>query len=404
MNNRTGRRKTGRSIFWRLLLRSVQVNRPQTALGAGSLLIGAAVCSLLLNLYGGVQQKMTDSFRAFGPNVILTPRSPSSGGGGLSSLMDEPPLERLQALKRAIPGLEATPVLYAVTQLSKVPADPRIPNGEEVLAAGSDLAALARLNPSWHVTGQASAKPGECAVGGRLAASLGLRPGSTLRLDPVSAASAQQASATFRVSTIISAGSPEDDRVFVPLEDLRRMAGAAGKVSAVEMHVPGTARQIRAAVDQLVALYPKVDVRPVRQIIYSEGRVLGAVRRLAAALTILILVIIGLCVAATMTAIMIERRKDVAIMKALGAGEPLIMRLFVTEGAVLGAAGGILGFFLGVWLARELAMRLFQVTLAPSWRVLPIVLAATIIVAILGTLFPVRIVRRIQPAVALKGV
>lgn len=410
MNSRIGPRETGRSIFWRLLLRSLQVNRPQTVLGTGSLLIGATVCSLLLNLYGGVQQKMTGSFRAFGPNVVLAPRSASSGPASsgsvrLPGLMQEPPPARLQGLRRAFPGLQTAPVLYAVMRISKVPADPRIPNGEEILATGSNLAALARVNPGWRINGQMNAGPGECAIGSQLSAVLELGLGSKLKLDPAPPTSAQQqAGAAFRVSAIISGGSPEDDRVFIRLNDLARLAGAEGKVSAVEVHVPGTTRQIEAAVTQLGTLYPELAVRPVRQIIYSQGKVLGTIRHLTAALTILILVIIGLCVAATMTAIVIERRKDVAIMKALGASEPQVMRLFVTEGAALGAAGGLVGFFLGAWLARELAFRLFQVALAPSWWVLPIVLVATIMVAVVGALLPIRIVRRIQPAVALKGV
>src|SRR5487761_48627 len=404
MNNSIGQGKSGRSIFWRLLLRSVQVKRPQTALGLGSLVIGAAGCSLLLNLYDGVQRKMTDSFRAFGPNVIMAPRSAPTGNGSLPSLMNEPPLERLQALRPAFPDLEAAPVLYAVTRLRNVPPDPRVPNGEEVLAAGADLASLALLNPGWHLEGQTRPGPGECAVGSRLAATLGLRPGAALEIGSIHIDSSGEAGATFRVTAIVSSGSSEDDRIFIPLEDLQRVAGVEGKVSTVEIHVPGTAPQIEAAVKQLAALYPEVAVRPVRQIVYSEGRVLGTIRHLTAALTALILVIIALCVAATMTAIVIERRKDVAVMKALGAGERLIMELFMTEGAALGAAGGLAGFFLGAWLARELAVRLFQVALSPSGWVLPNGLAATMMIAVLGTLFPVRIVRRIQPAVALKGV
>jgi len=405
MNNAIARQKSGgHSIFWRLLLRSVQVKRPQTALALGSLVVGAAVCSLLLNLYGGVQRKMTDSFRSFGPNVILAPRSSSSGTGSLVGLMNQPPLGRLQTLRPALPGVAAVPVLYAVTRVTSVPPDPRTSDGQEILAVGSDFAALARLNPGWRLEGQANAGPGECAVGSRLAAALGLRPGGALEIDSVHAASSRQASAAFRVATIVSTGSSEDDRVFVPLEAIERLAGAEGKVSAVEMRVPGNAQQIEAAVQRLAALFPGVEVRPVRQIVYSEGKVLGTIRHLTMSLTALILVIIALCVAATMTAIVLERRKDIAVMKALGAGERSVMELFVTEGAALGMAGGLAGFFVGAWLARELAVRLFQVALAPSWWVLPIVLAATMMVAVLGTLFPVQIVRRIQPAAALKGV
>src|SRR5579872_6445499 len=106
-----------RSIFWRLCLRSLQVKRPQAMLGIGSLVVGAAVCSLLLNLYGGVERKMTESFRAFGANVILAPRGVPSQSGSLPSVMDAPPAARFDAIRQRMPGLTSVPLLYVVANL-----------------------------------------------------------------------------------------------------------------------------------------------------------------------------------------------------------------------------------------------------------------------------------------------
>src|SRR5437660_8552601 len=74
------------SLFWRLWLRALTVKRPQAGVAIGSLLVGAATMSLLVNLYSGVRRKMTQEFRAYGANVVLAP-----GGSGSSSpgLMDE---------------------------------------------------------------------------------------------------------------------------------------------------------------------------------------------------------------------------------------------------------------------------------------------------------------------------
>src|SRR5579863_10490889 len=62
-----------RSLFWRLWLRSLTVKRPQAVLAIGSVLVGATVASMLLNLYGDARRKMTQEFRAYGPNVVLAP-------------------------------------------------------------------------------------------------------------------------------------------------------------------------------------------------------------------------------------------------------------------------------------------------------------------------------------------
>jgi hypothetical protein len=62
----------------RLWWRSVCVKRPQAALAVLSLLVGAAVTSMLLNLYEGLRHKMTQEFRAYGPNVVVAPSSSTS--------------------------------------------------------------------------------------------------------------------------------------------------------------------------------------------------------------------------------------------------------------------------------------------------------------------------------------
>ena len=156
----------------------------------------------------------------------------------------------------------------------------------------------------------------------------------------------------FRIATVLTTGASEDDQVFLPLAALQSFLGMTGKVTLVEVSIPGETRDVESAVQRLAGLLPGLEVRPIRQIVYSEGKVLGTIRWLLLSLTILILVIIALCVMATMTAIVLERRKDIGVMKALGAADALLMRLFMAEGAGLGLVGGVLGYAVGAcWRA-----------------------------------------------------
>ena len=150
-----------------------------------------------------------------------------------------------------------------------------------------------------------------------------------------------------RIATVLTTGASEDDQVFLPLGALQSFLGMPGKVTLVEVSIPGETRDVESAVHRLAGLLPGLEVRPIRQIVYSEGKVLGTIRWLLLSLTIMILVIIALCVMATMTAIVLERRKDIGVMKALGAADALLMRLFVTEGAGLGLVGGVFGIRTG---------------------------------------------------------
>jgi putative ABC transport system permease protein len=393
-----------RSLFLRLWLRSLTVKRPQAGLALASLLVGAALAAALLNLHGGVRRKMTQEFRAYGANVILSPRSPAATGSG-PGLLNAEILADLDRWRHRAGGASLAPLLHVVLRLRGVDADPRLPEFQNVVAVGTDFAALRGMYPHWRLTpGATSLGEGECVVGAHVASRLRLTLGSELVLESAeTGAAVKRAPFPCRVAAVLSTGAAEDDQVFVPLAALQRHTELDGKISLVELTVPGEADEIEGKVSDLARLLPSVDVRPVRGILESQGQVLGTIRWLLISLTTLILVIVGLCVMATMTTIVLERRKDVAVMKALGATDRLVMRLFLSEGAGLGLVGGIAGFGLGLLMARALGRSLFGVALHPIWWTLPLICLVSILIAVVATAFPVRMARAVQPATILKG-
>jgi putative ABC transport system permease protein len=398
-------------MFWRLWWRAISVKRSQAALAVGSLIVGAAITSMLLNLYGDVRRKMTEDFRSYGANVVVAPASSEGAGGAdTSTTVDQAALEPLANFAQQTPGTTFAPVLYGVVRVSPDAADPRLPEFTNVVATGADFSLLRRLNPAWRVTDEAAPAglpQGACAVGANLAARLHLRQGDSIDLRRISAEAADgknaASSAACRIATILTTGASEDDQVFLPLPTLQSLLQMNGRVTLVELSLPGETRAVESAIHRLSGLLPGLEVRPIRQIVYSEGKVLGTIRWLLLSLTILILVIIALCVMATMTAIVLERRKDIGLMKALGAADSLLIRLFMTEGAGMGLGGGALGYAVGVVLARSLAGRLFGVGLSLNLWALPVVCGLTVGLAVIAAQVPVRIVRTIQPTVVLKG-
>jgi len=438
------------SLFFRLWWRSICVKRPQAALAILSLLVGAAVMSMLLNLYEGVRRKMTQEFRSYGPNVVLAPESSSSithphpllpsptgeGNQGWgrpeseagSSVMDQAVMSLVEEFARQRRGVMAAPVLYSVVRLKRIPPDPRLPEFENVVAVGTDLAGLSRMNPGWrwresqvaqallpvrradasHASGRgksACATECTCAVGSRIASSLRVGSGDTIYLEalPSSPEGRSGAGTTCHLASVLTTGSSEDDQVFLPLEELQKVMGMAGRISLVQLRLEGETSEIESSIRALAKALPGVEVRPIRQIVYSEGRVLGVIRWFLLSVTTLILVIIAICLMATMTAIVLERRKDIGLMKALGASDLQVMRLFLAEGAALGMVGGCAGFLVGSFWAYGLAYHVFGVTLSVTWWTLPLVCGLGVLLALGAAAFPVRMVRAIQPAVVLKG-
>lgn len=399
-----------RALFWRLWFRSISVKRPQALLAMTSLFVGAAVTAALLNLHGDVQRKMTQEFRAYGANAVLTPFARASDSSGDASVMDEGVISRLAPFRERTNGFAFVPVLNVVVRLKRLPVDVRLPEFQNVVAVGSDFAFLRGLYPGWRLQGGEAGRaiqlaPSECVVGSHVAARLRLGAGDSIELHPADSVSASlgQARQNFRIAGVLSTGAAEDDQVFVSLAALQTLSGLNGKISLVQLSVPGEAAEIERTLQELSATLAGVEVRPIRQIVESQGKVLAIIRWLTVSLTALILVIIALCVMATMTTIVLERRKDIAVMKALGASDTLVMRLFMSEGAGLGLVSGLVGFGAGAVLARALAERLFGVSLSVTWWTLPLVCLLSVALAVVSTLFPVNIIRGIQPATALKG-
>jgi putative ABC transport system permease protein len=148
---------------------------------------------------------------------------------------------------------------------------------------------------------------------------------------------------------------------------------------------------------------PTADVHPVRQIVEAEGRVLGKTRAALLASAVLIILTAALCVLATLMGWVFDRRKDFAIMKALGASEKLLNGFFAAEAAALGVVGAVVGFLLGIGIAAWIGRVNFHAGVAPRFSVLPVILAGSVAVALLSAALPIGILRRVQPAMILRG-
>ena len=155
--------------------------------------------------------------------------------------------------------------------------------------------------------------------------------------------------------------------------------------------------------NQLAQALPAADVRPVRQIMEGEARVLGKTRATLLAAAALIILTAALCVLSTLMGWVFDRRRDFAIMKALGASERLLNGFFAAEAAALGAIGAVIGFLLGIGIAAWIGRANFHAPVVPRFGVLPIVLIGGIAVTLISAILPISLLRRVQPAVILRG-
>jgi putative ABC transport system permease protein len=362
------------SMFLRMLLRAAVVRRGRAASALLAMVVAAAVATAMMNLYVDVQAKLRKEFRSYGANVVVVGKD----GAFL-------PPDAISKVESVLGGRGmAVPFAYVVA---------RTPGGQSVVVAGTDFERVQRLDRWWSVSTWPSAA-GEVLVG--------------MRALPVVSPERKPFDLSFQGHTVhliptgtLQTGAAEDSRVYLPMSDFEAWTGV--QPSTIEVAANGSSEEVNAVVNRLAQTFPNADVRPVRQIVEGEARVLGKTRATLYAAATLIILTAALCVLATLTGWVFDRRRDFAIMKALGASERLISGFFAAEAAALGAVGALLGFVIGIGIAAWIGRVNFNAVVVPRLSVLPIVLAGSIAVALLSAIVPMSLLRRVQPAIILKG-
>ena len=362
------------SMFLRMLVRAAIMRRGRAVSALLAMVVAAAVATAMMNLYVDVQAKLRKEFRSYGANVVVVGKA----GGSL-------PPDALHMVESVLAGRGmAMPFAYVVARTAA---------GQSVVVAGTDFERVQKVDRWWSVSAWPSTA-GEALVGMRAlpAVSPDRKPfdlsfqGHTIHLTPTGT---------------LQTGAGEDSRVYLAMPDFLAWTGV--QPSTIEIAANGSSAEVNTVVNRLSQVFADADVRPVRQIVEGEARVLGKTRATLYASAILIVLTAALCVLATLTGWVFDRRRDFAIMKALGASERLSSGFFAAEAAALGAVGALLGFVIGIGIAAWIGRVNFNAPIVPRLSVLPVVFAGSIAVALLSAVVPMSLLRRVQPAIILKG-
>lgn len=385
-------RDTNRAMFWRILRRLLSANPGRLFVMLLALGAGAAVTAALLNLQVDAKRRLTTEFRAFGPNVLIIPK------GSLSSSQETMPESTILSVPRNAGNAHVTAVsaLFVIANVSS--AQVSDPLFAVVVGKNPRLVGWASTRPVPSLPASPSTIPAEpiCMVGGRIGKQLQAQQGT--RLDLTSGDQKK----TCLAAGLAETGGPEDDRVEVDLRAAQRLAALPGRISLIELTVPGTPGEIQDYIADLQKQVPDADVRPIRQFTEGEAKIYNRISGLLTATVGIVLLLTALCVMAAMTNVAIERKMDVGLMKAIGGATQRVVRLFLAEAALLGLAGGLIGAALGILLSIGLGKAVFGVAARPRLIVYPVAVGLTMLVAILSA-YPLRRLASIRPASVFRG-
>lgn len=363
------------SMFLRMLVRAAVLRRGRAASALLAMVVAAAVATAMLNLYVDVQAKLRREFRKYGANVVVVAKD----GQNL-------PDDTLATIRSVLGnGGIAVPFAYAVA---------RAADGHSVVVAGTDLEQVQKLNSSWWSVTAWPKSSRDALVGTRAVSVVGPLgkafdlsfQGRTIRLNPVGT---------------LQTGATEDSRVYVSLADFTEWTHVP--YSTVEVSASGSAEEVSGIIRRLGQALPGADVHPVRQVTEGEANVLGKMRSTLLVASLLIILTAAVCVLSTLTGWVADRRRDFALMKALGASGRMLQGFFAAEAAVLGAIGATLGFAVGVGVAIWIGHANFHAPVTPRLSVLPVVLVGGIAISLIAAIVPISLLRRVQPATILRG-
>jgi putative ABC transport system permease protein len=400
-----------------------------------------AVATAALSVSLDVGDRLAREFRSLGANLLVTPQAdslPLEIGGvdyrpvNAGAYLPESDLGKLKTIFWRNNIVAFTPMLetqahflpmggdWSDTSLIGTWAEHEVslPDGRTFNAG------VAKSNPWWRIDGRwFSESSKECVVGIEFAKKNGIKVGDFLSL---ATGAVTRIPAPARVTGILSSGGPEDNAVIVPLSRAQSLVGRPGQyrklyVSALTKPEDEFGRRdpntlapadyerwyctpyISSIALQIKQVLPGAEVRVIRRVADGEGAILTRVRSLLWLVTFASLLAAALAVGASSAASVIERRTEIGLMKALGAGSGTVGFLLAAEQLLLALVGGTVGYSLGIWLARLVGQRIFGVAPEFSFLVLAVIIGLAAIVTMLGSAIPLRRASRYEPAPILRG-
>ena len=423
-------------MFARLVYESFWRQKRRKLLAGVAITLGVAVTTAMIGVATDIGDKISRELRAFGANLVVTSSDqaldvkiggvnlkPANDGGYLN----EADLPKIKTMfwRNNIVGF--APMLPVTVSLSSRGSSAESSSSAELVGtyfaravrSGTEdfVTGVRATHPLWGVTG---AWPDDNShnvlMGQALATKLNKKPGDSILVN----------GSKYRVNGILSTGGAEDERIFAPLAVAQQLLGRPGamqsiEVSAITKPEDDFARRdpktLKGAVYdrwycspyatsiafQLQEVIPNSQAEQIRQVAQNEGTVLSRIQGLMLLVALAALIAAALAVSSAMATAILERRSEVGLMRALGAGSFSVGAMFLAEATLLALIGGTIGFAIGAGLAHQIGRKIFDQAIVIQPVLFPYVLGMAVLVTFAGSALSIRKALRLDPVRVLRG-
>ena len=419
-------------MFVRLVYESFRRQKRRKVLAGAAITLGVTVATAMIGVATDIGDKINRELRTIGANLVVTPQEdtldveiggvnlkPPTDGAFLSEA-DLPKIKGIFWHNNITAFAPVLPVNAALQHEGKTQDITLLGTYfNKTLSYGKDdfQTGVKSVYPWWKVTGSwPNDNSQDVLIGERLASKLNAKPGDTLTLS----------GKPLHVSGILSSGAAEDDEIVAPLSLAQQILGKPDAVKRVYVSAltkPEDAFARRDPKSLSGAIYDRWYCTPypqaialqlteamshshaeqIRQVAQNEGAVLTRIQGLIFLITLAALFASGLAVSAAMATAIFERRAEVGLMKALGAGKLAVASVFFAEAALMALIGGAIGFAMGSALAHQIGQSIFNSEISISPVLLPVILAIAVVVTFAGSAMAIRRAVSLDPVFALRG-
>ena len=403
----------GLGFEWQVAVRFLREGRSQTLLIMFGVAAGVAVIAYISALVTGLQGNTLAKTLGAQPHItihapdeVVVPALQVRSGQSISDTQAR--AQRLRSVanwQALVPLLEATPGVAVVSPMvSGAGLALRGEATQAISLTGVDLDRYDRIVGlrAKVVAGTARLGPAECIVGLQLAADLGLRPGDKLTVQTGSVVDA------LRVTALVDLGVKELNRrtVIVPLRAAQNMLGLPGGATNLDLGLVDVWTAQRLA-DGLKAQLP-YKVESWQETNAQLVTALNAQSISTGLIRVVVAIVVVLGIASVLVVSVVQKRREIGILRAMGATRGQVLRVFLLQGALVGAVGSTVGLllarvmiFLFVQFVRGSDGKpLFAISLDLRTAVEVGVLA--LVCGVLAALAPARRAARMDPAQAIR--
>ena len=398
-----------------LALRYLREGRAQTALIFAGVGVGVAVIIFLSSLITGLQASIIQ--RTLGTQAHIVIRPPEEVPRSVLSASDptvDPRIERPPQRIRAIVGWQQAAAQVRDFQ-DVIAAVPTITGPAFALRGNGTFSVVVRgLDPASYepivdlaayvTSGTIDITGFEAAIGSELAQDLGVSVGDKIRL-----LNAAGTATVFIVRGIFDIGNRDlNERwVITPLRSAQTLFGLEGGVSSIEV----TVREIFGAQDAAVRIAERTGLAADSWMISNQQLLVGLRSQGSSSVMIQVFVIlaVALGIASVLAVSVVQKAKEIGILKAMGTATKRVERVFLLQGAIVGMTGSAVGVFVGIGLSLFFASLATNPDGSPTFPVnlnVVLYLRSALIATSVGTvaaLLPARRAARLDPATVIRG-